>query len=150
MLNRAENCSIPGNGCGINMDWNLWFMIIQHIRPNYPVYDLNPEIIESAYYLYEITGKEKYREMALKFYQDILKHCKTDIAFTAVENVETMEKRDYMATYFIAETLKYFYLTFQDNPEVNINDYVFSTEAHNFKKELFDHNEIEIRLGIEK
>ncbi len=84
--------------------------------PNYPVYDLNPEIIESAFYLYQITGEEKYREMALKFYKDILKHNKTDIAFTAIENVETMEKRDYMATYFIAETLKYFYLVFQDNP----------------------------------
>jgi len=116
--------------------------------PNYPVYDLSPEIIESAYYLYEITGNEKYREMSLKFYQDILKHCKTEIAFSAVENVETMEKRDYMATYFIAETLKYFYLVFQDNPEVNIKDYVFSTEAHNFKKELFDPEEIKLRLGI--
>jgi mannosidase alpha-like ER degradation enhancer 1/mannosidase alpha-like ER degradation enhancer 2 len=116
--------------------------------PNYPVYDLNPEIIESAFYLYQITGEEKYREMALRFYQDILEYCKTDIAFTAIENVETMEKRDYMATYFIAETLKYFYLVFQDNPEVNINDYVFSTEAHNFKKEQFDPEEVKLRLGI--
>lgn len=116
--------------------------------PNYPVYDLNPEIIESAFYLYQITGNEKYREMNLKFYKDILQHCKTDIAFTAVENVETMEKRDYMATYFIAETLKYFYLAFQDDPEVNIQDFVFSTEAHNFSKEQFDSEEVKLRLGI--
>ncbi|MEZ5197986.1 MAG: glycoside hydrolase family 47 protein [Bacteroidales bacterium] len=116
--------------------------------PNYPVYDLNPEIIESAFYLYQITGKEKYRQMVLKFYKDVLQHCKTDIAFTAVENVETMEKRDYMATYFIAETLKYFYLTFQNNPEVNIFDFVFSTEAHNFRKDQFAADEIKLRLGI--
>jgi len=118
--------------------------------PNYPVYDLNPEIIESAYYLYEISGNEKYRKMNLKFYKDILKHCKTEIAFSAIENVETMEKRDYMATYFIAETLKYFYLTFQDNSEVNISDYVFSTEAHNFKKEDFEMVEVNLRLEITK
>jgi hypothetical protein len=116
--------------------------------PNYPVYDLNPEIIESAFYLYQITGKEKYREMALKFYKNILRNCKTEVAFTAIENVETMEKRDYMATYFIAETLKYFYLIFQDNPVVNIDDYVFSTEAHNFKKENFIQEELIKRLGL--
>ena len=86
--------------------------------------------------------------MALKFYKDILKHCKTEIGFSAVENVETMEKRDYMATYFIAETLKYFYLVFRENPEVNINDYVFSTEAHNFRKKDFDLDEVKLRLGI--
>ena len=71
-----------------------------------------------------------------------------DITYIEPLNVETMEKRDYMPTYFIAETLKYFYLVFQDNPEVNINDYVFSTEAHNFKKELFDPEEVKLRLGI--
>ena len=117
-------------------------------NPNYPVYDLNPEIIESAFYLHQITQEEKYREMNLKFYKDIVKHCKTDIAFTAIENVETMEPRDYMATYFIAETLKYFYLAFQENPEVNITDFVFSTEAHNFRKDQIDPEQVKIRLGI--
>ena len=34
-----------------------------------PNYDLNPEIIESAWYLYEITGKEKYKQMLEKYLQ---------------------------------------------------------------------------------
>jgi len=114
----------------------------------HPVYDLNPEIIESAFYLYHFTGKEIYRDMAKKYWDDIKTHCRTDVAFTATENVETKEKRDYMATYFLAETLKYFYLVFMDNPEVNPTDYVFSTEAHNFKKEGFIPEEIKKRLGI--
>jgi len=112
------------------------------------VYDLNPEIIESAFYLYHFTGKEIYRDMAKKYWDDIKTHCRTDVAFTATENVETKEKRDYMATYFLAETLKYFYLVFLDNPDVNPTDYVFSTEAHNFKKKGFVPEEIKKRLGI--
>ena len=34
----------------------------------YPVYDLNPEIIESSFYLYHFTGKELYRDMAKKYW----------------------------------------------------------------------------------
>ena len=117
-------------------------------RITFPVYDLNPEIIESAFYLYHFTGKPLYRDMAKKYWEDIKTYCRTDEAFTAVENVETKKQSDNMATYFIAETLKYFYLVFSENPEVNPTDYVFSTEAHNFKKELFEKDEIGKRLGI--
>jgi hypothetical protein len=114
----------------------------------YPVYDLNPEIIESAFYLFHFTGKETYRNMAAKYWDDIKTHCRNDVAFTAIENVETKEKRDYMATYFLAETLKYLYLAFLDNPDVNPSDYVFSTEAHNFRKASFEKDEIKKYLGL--
>jgi len=117
--------------------------------PNYPVYDLNPEIIESAYYLYRITGENKYRQMGVKFFRDIVKHCKTDIAFSAINDVQTKEKRDYMATYFFAETLKYFYLLFTNDENFGFNHHVFSTEAHPFNTELFDENLVRERLGIE-
>ncbi len=112
--------------------------------PNYPVYDLNPEIIESAYYLYRITGENKYRQMGVKFFRDIVKFCKTDIAFSAVEDVRTMEKRDYMATYFFAETMKYFYLLFSDDELFGFDHHVFSTEAHPFNTQLFDKDLIEL------
>lgn len=114
----------------------------------YPVYDLNPEIIESAFYLYHFTGKVEYRNMAATYWNDIKKYCRNDVAFTAIENVETKEKRDYMATYFLAETLKYFYLVFSDKPEVNPTDYVFSTEAHNFSKDAFEKEKIKKYLGL--
>ncbi len=80
--------------------------------PNYPVYDLNPEIIESAYYLYNLVGDTTYYNMNKKYWSNIKEYCRTEIAYTSIENVETMEKRDYMPTFFFAETLKYLYLTF--------------------------------------
>jgi hypothetical protein len=118
-------------------------------KATYPVYDLNPEIIESAYYLYHFTGKQEYRQMVNQYFSDLKTHCMTEIAFTAVENVETMEKRDYMATYFLAETLKYLYLAFLDEDEFNLDDYVFTTEAHPFRKDLFQRATVIEHLGLE-
>jgi len=118
--------------------------------PTYPVYDLNPEIIESAYYLYHFTKNEKYLNMVKQYWSDILKYCKNDVAFSSIANVETMEKKDYMATFFFAETMKYFYLTFNiENGEFNLEDYIFNTEAHPFKKASFDQEEAKIRLGLQ-
>ncbi len=115
---------------------------------NYPVYDLNPEIIESAYYLYHFTGDKKYLEMAKQYWSDINKYCRTDLAFTAVEDVETMEQKDYMATYFIAETLKYFFLIFSyEDDTFDFEDHIFNTEAHPFQRSKVDQDEAKLRLG---
>ncbi|MCB2222294.1 MAG: glycoside hydrolase family 47 protein [Bacteroidetes bacterium] len=119
-------------------------------QPTYPVYDLNPEIIESAYYLFHFTGDSAYFNMGTGYWNDILSYCKNDVAFNAIENVETKEKRDYMATYFFAETLKYFYLLFGGNGEFNFDDYIFTTEAHTFRRNLFDQNTAARRLGFEQ
>jgi hypothetical protein len=113
-----------------------------------PVYDLNPEIIESAYYLYHLTGKQKYLNRAQKYYSSILKYCKTDIAFSSISDVVTMKQNNELPTFFFAETMKYLYLIFGGNDKVNIDKYVFNTEAHPFKKSNFVLSEIKKRLGI--
>ena len=59
-----------------------------------------------------------------------------------------MEKRDYMPTFFFAETLKYFYLTFSDHQGIfDFDDHVFNTEAHQFKRSAFDQAKAKIYLG---
>ncbi|MCT4644931.1 MAG: glycoside hydrolase family 47 protein [Carboxylicivirga sp.] len=117
--------------------------------PGYPAYDLNPEIIESAYYLYHFTGKEKFYHMVDQYWSDIKKYCKTDIAFSAVNDVRTMEKKDYMPTFFFAETMKYLYLTFtMHDKSFVLDDYIFNTEAHPFKKSSFDKTKAKERLKI--
>jgi len=117
--------------------------------PTYPAYDLNPEIIESAYYLFHLTGDSTYFEMNRQYWQDIMKYCRTEIAFTSVKNVQTMEQKDYMPTFFLAETLKYFYLTFSHHQrQFNFDDYLFNTEAHPFRRSTFNHDEARIRLGF--
>lgn len=118
-------------------------------EPTYPVYDLNPEIIESAYYLYHYTKDEKYMDMVKQYWSDIKKYCKTDVAFSSVEDVRTMEKKDYMPTFFFAETLKYLYLAFNyGEGGFDFDKHVFNTEAHPFRVSSFDPAEIPARLGI--
>jgi len=110
--------------------------------------ELNPEIIESAYYLHQITGKERYLQMIQKYWSDMKNCCQNDVAFHSIENVETMEKKDYLATFFFAETLKYFYVAVADKDEFNFDDYIFNTEAHPFKKSHFDKSKAKDYLGI--
>lgn len=74
--------------------------------------------------------------------------CRDETAFHAVEDVRTMKERDYLATFFFAETLKYFYVAFVDKEEFNFNDYIFNTEAHPFKKSNFEKEKVKIYLGI--
>jgi len=98
-------------------------------------YDLNPEIIESAYYLYYYTKDVKYKEMAAQYFSDIMAFCRTDVAFTCIEDVVTKKQKDHMETFFLAETMKYLYLVFANPPGINPDKVVFSTEAHPFLKE---------------
>lgn len=115
----------------------------------YPVYDLNPEIIESAYYLYHHTGDSSYFNMNKKFWSDIKQYCRTDVAFTSIQNIATKEQKDYMPTFFFAETLKYFYLTFSyDQKTFDFDNHIFNTEAHQFKRSSFDQTEVKKRLGF--
>ncbi len=113
-----------------------------------PEYSLNPEIIESAWYLWELTGEQQYMEMLRGYFNDLLEYCSTDIAFTASKHVVTKEKRDYMATYFLAETLKYFYLAFADQEMYNLETVVFSTEAHPYLKAALDPEKIRENLKL--
>jgi hypothetical protein len=113
-----------------------------------PKYNLNPEIIESAYYLLYFTGDEKYLDMIKTYYRDIRKYCRTDIAYAHISSVLTMEKSDAMSTYFLAETMKYIYLAFSPETGINPGNHVFSTEAHIFRKSGFTDKKLEAGPGI--
>lgn len=93
-------------------------------------YPLRPEIIESAYYLYHFTKDPKYLEMGKTFLDSLMKYCRTDTAYAALENVETKKKADSMESFFLAETMKYLYLLYAPPETVDLTKTVFNTEAH--------------------
>jgi mannosidase alpha-like ER degradation enhancer 2 len=95
-----------------------------------PGYELRPENIESAYYLYYFTRDPKYRQMGMTYFESIVKECRTPSAFAALSSVETKTQRDDMESYFFAETLKYLYLLLGDPDRVDLSKTVFNTEAH--------------------
>jgi len=97
-------------------------------------YILRPENIESAYYLYNYTHDEKYLRQGRDMFQNIVTYCRTPEAYAALKNVKTKEKRDYMESFFLAETLKYAFLLFDDNRSLDFNKVIFNTEAHPYKR----------------
>lgn len=117
-------------------------------RIEYPNSELNPEIIESAYYLHQITGKSEYIDMVKTYWRDINACCRNDVAYHAVYDVVTMKERDYLATYFYAETMKYFYVAFAGKNKFDFDEHVFNTEAHTFRRDSFDPVEAKKRLGF--
>jgi hypothetical protein len=79
--------------------------------------------------------------------EDVKNYCRTDIAFTHIEDVVTKEQSDQMSTLLFAETLKYFFLAFSGS-DVNPENYVFNTEAHPYRIANFDRQLVSERLGI--
>ena len=96
-------------------------------------YILRPENLESAWYLYHLTGKKEYLDMGERMVNDILTYCRTDEAFASIKDVKTLEKHNSMESFFFAETLKYAYLLFAPQKTVDLKKIVFNTEAHAFK-----------------
>jgi len=86
--------------------------------------------------------------MIQKYWADIKSCCMNEIAFHAVSDVRNMEEKDYLATYFYAETLKYFYLASVNKEVFDFNAYVFNTEAHPFLKTNFKAEKAKTYLGI--
>ncbi|MCW3060753.1 MAG: glycoside hydrolase family 47 [Capsulimonas sp.] len=99
-----------------------------------PGYVLRPEIIESAYYLYTDTKDPKYLDMGSMFLDSIVKYCRTDTAFTALDNVEKKKQGDDMESFFFAETLKYLYLLYAPKRTLDLGKVVFNSEAHPIRR----------------
>jgi mannosidase alpha-like ER degradation enhancer 2 len=97
-------------------------------------YPLRPEIMESGYYLYFYTKDPRYLDMASTFLGSLVRYCKAGSGYAALASVETHEKKDNMESFFLAETLKYLYLTFAPRETLDLNKVVFNTEAHPIQK----------------
>jgi mannosidase alpha-like ER degradation enhancer 2 len=93
-------------------------------------YQLRPEIIESAYYLYHYTGDEKYRRMGATVFNNLVERCKTEAGFAALADVRTGVKTDAMESYLLAEVMKYTYLLSAPPQTFDFEQAVFNTEAH--------------------
>ena len=97
-------------------------------------YQLRPEIIESAYYLYHYTHDPRYLEMGKTFFDDIVKYCRVENGYTVLQSVVTHEQGDRMHSFFLAETLKNLYLLFAPDDTLNFDQVTFNTEAHPLRK----------------
>jgi mannosidase alpha-like ER degradation enhancer 2 len=104
------------------------------MRIDYPGYELRPEAMESAYYLYRLTGDKRYQQMGREMFEAIEKWTKNETGYAALKDVRTKVKRDRMHSFLIAETFKYAYLLFAPTETIDLNNVVFNTEAHPLQK----------------
>lgn len=77
-------------------------------------YPLRPEVIESAYYLHTATKDPKYLHVGKQLLQSLQNISRTDCGYASIADVQSRRLDDRMDSYFLAETLKYLYLLFED------------------------------------
>eukprot|EP00759_Apiculatamorpha_spiralis_P002225 PhF_6_TR10823/c0_g1_i1/m.17462/K01230/MAN1; mannosyl-oligosaccharide alpha-1,2-mannosidase len=109
---------------------------------------LRPEVVESIFYMWRYTHDEYYRKIGWKIFQSFVKYCRVSAGgYSGYRNVliahwEDAMKLDteedsspytnVMESFWLAETLKYFYLLFSEDKVIDLQKYVFNTEAHPF------------------
>lgn len=102
---------------------------------------LRPETIESLFIMWRTTHDEVYRDHAWNIFQSFVKHCRLpDRGYVGLKDVTVLPLNstsilrsdviDHMESFFLAETLKYFYLIFSEDTVLSLDKYVLNTEAH--------------------
>lgn len=105
-------------------------------------YILRPEAIESVFLMYRITGDRKWQDTAWRMFQRVEKATRTEFGASAIADI-TVEpeqlaasRTDSMESFWLAETLKYYYLCFESFDKVSLDEYVLNTEAHPLRRPL--------------
>lgn len=110
-------------------------------------YVLRPEAIESVFLLYRMTGDSDLLEAAWSMWTSISLATRTKLGGNAALSDVTISsaewaisgdqyKMDSMESFWMAETLKYFYLMFSEPDLISLDEWVFNTEAHPLKRRL--------------
>ncbi|EAW17220.1 glycoside hydrolase family 47 protein [Aspergillus fischeri NRRL 181] len=99
-------------------------------------YLLRPEAIESVFILYRITGREDLLDAGWTMFEAIQKATETDFANAALSDITVPQppQSDSMESFWMGETLKYFFLLFSSPDLISLDEYVFNTEAHPLKR----------------
>ena len=108
---------------------------MKEVAVGHESYPLRPELMESAFHLYRITGDNEFLQMGRSFVESLRK-TRTHCGHAMIDNVVNTTMEDSMESFFLSETLKYLYLLFDagaggDSPfNQQTQNYVFTTEGH--------------------
>ncbi|CAK0786405.1 hypothetical protein CVIRNUC_009618 [Coccomyxa viridis] len=95
---------------------------------------LRPETVESLYYMWRLTGEQRYQEWGWSIFQAFQEHAKGDVGYHSLLDVTKLPAvpSNGMESFWIAETLKYLWLLFGEPSALPLDKWVLSTEAHPF------------------
>jgi len=106
-----------------------------YVRPTDARNLQRPETVESLFYLYRLTGNKTYQDWGWAIFDAFNRHTRLPVGYSSIGDVKSPaspKHRDKMESFWLAETLKYLYLLFSDNPTplIPLDKFVFNTEAH--------------------
>ncbi len=89
-------------------------------------YILRPEAIESVFIMYRVTGEKYWQDQGWKMFTAIQSYTLTEHGNSAITDVtsEVPLFSDDMESFWLAETLKYFYLLYSDPGLISLDEYV--------------------------
>ncbi|MCJ1461897.1 hypothetical protein MMC07_000496 [Pseudocyphellaria aurata] len=89
-------------------------------------YILRPEAIESVFIMYRVTGDPYWRDKGWLMFESINKYTAGRYGASAIDDVTAKKPSlvDEMESFWLAETLKYFFLLFSDPDVISLDDYV--------------------------
>jgi mannosyl-oligosaccharide alpha-1,2-mannosidase len=96
-----------------------------------PKYWMRPEYLNAAFDLWFLTGDEKYRRTAYRYFQAVRANCRVPGGYTVVDDIRPrpMKLDDYFPAYAFSENFKYLYLMFAETPRFNGSAYYLNTEG---------------------
>lgn len=86
--------------------------------------------------MYRITGDSTWMDKGWAMFEATVRATRTEIANSAIDDVMLDEPglKDEMESFWLAETLKYYYLLFSEPDVVSLDEWVLNTEAHPFRR----------------
>lgn len=104
-----------------------------------PGYILRPEVLESNFIAWRVTGDTKYLDRAADAIESFNAYLRNTTRFEGYAGINNVNRgdgggfRDDTESFWFAEVLKYLYLTFDDPSRISLDEWVFNTEAHPFE-----------------
>ena len=94
------------------------------IQPGDSDYYLRPEVLESNFYAWRVTGDPKYVQRAADAVDSFLTYLPTTVAYAGINDVDATDSTfiDDMQSFWFAEVLKYLYLTFSDPSLISLDE----------------------------
>lgn len=101
----------------------------------YTYYYLRPEVLESNFMAWRVTGEIQYQERAASALKKFQTYLQAPAGYAGLNDVNNPSSGqiDDTESFWYAEVLKYLYLTFDDPDHISLDQYVFNTECQIFK-----------------
>jgi mannosyl-oligosaccharide alpha-1,2-mannosidase len=87
--------------------------------------------------MYRITGDPVWQEKGWRMFEAVARATRTEVGHSAIQDVTSVGApvhQDSMESFWLAETLMYFYLLFAEPDLISLDEWVLNTEAHPFRR----------------